>query len=287
MSKISVAILNFNRPQYIYKDILPILEGYDSYIDEVIISHGKESTYFDDTFVKKKSIELEIKHLKHWELNSTYGLTLRFLTASQAKNKHILIIDDDIIPTKECVKFLKEKIEEDDQRIHGIYGRSLNENNEYSYTNYFGTVPIVLTRCLITSKEMCQYFLDNFRRYENDLIKTSKPYWNGEDILFSFLSIQNFGKLPRAYNLKHHNRFGNYLNLSESISLGDDNHINYRKKLTRYLVEEMNIGNMIKSGHRIVDWKTQLGYFVQNSSLLWFLGVIIALFIVLIVYKMT
>ena len=39
-----------------------------------------------------------------------------------------------------------------------------HDKNEYSYTNYFGTTPIVLTRCLITTKEMCQYFIDNFRQ---------------------------------------------------------------------------------------------------------------------------
>lgn len=262
-NKLSVVILNFNRPEYIKNNILPQLNKYGDLIDEVIISHGKEKTFFNDKFEN-----IEIKHLQHWDLNKIYGLTLRFYSALEAKNKHLIIMDDDIIPDKETIEFLKERIEEDDERIYGLYGRNLDDKDKYNYTNCFGTLPIVLTRCLITSKEMCSYFINNFRIYENDLIKNSKPYWNGEDILFSFLSIEKFGKLPKAYDLKHENRLGNYLNFNDSISL-NNNHHNYRKELTQYLVEKMNIKEKIKEERKIKHWKTQVSYFVENSFLSW------------------
>lgn len=296
MNKLSVVILNFNRPDYIKENILPKLLEYNNLIDEVIISHGKEETYFeissfdiDNNYTDKDFFK--IKHLKHWNLNEKYGLVLRFYSALEAKNKHLIIMDDDIIPSKDTVEFLKERIEEDDERIYGIYGRNLDEKDRYKYTNCFGTLPIVLTRCLITSKEMCQYFIDNFRIYENDLIKNSKPYWNGEDILFSFLSIEKNGKLPKAYNLKHDNRVSNYLNLNESISLQtnkNDNqldHLNYRKNLTQYLMEKMKIKEKIKEERKVKHWKTQVSYFVENSFLNWlFYFVVIFVFILNVQY---
>jgi len=265
MNKISVVILNFNRPSYIKKDILPNLEKI-SFIDEVIISHGKKDTFFQDSKFKN----INVKHLEHWEKdNATYGLTLRFYSALEAKNSKIIIMDDDIIPSLEAVEFLNEKISEDSNRLYGLYGRNLDKYNNYEITNYFGEVPIVLTRCLITTKEMCIYFMDNFRTYENKLIENSKPYWNGEDILFSLLSIKKYGKLPKVYNLKHSNRALNYLNLNDSINLGDDNdHVEYRKKLTKDFIDKLGLNNKIKKETKIKTYRSQFTYFFVNSVLL-------------------
>ena len=272
MEKLSVVILNFNRPQYIKNDIIPKISQYRTIIDEIIISHGKEETFFETPK------ENNIKHLKHWgKGNKEYGLALRFLSALEAKNKNLIIMDDDIIPSKDTFEFLREKIEEDDQRIYGIYGRNIDQDDNYSYTNCFGTTPIVLTRCLVTTKKMCEYFLNNFRHYENDLIKNSKPYWNGEDILFSFLSIEKHGKLPKAYDLKHQNRIANYINPKEAISF-DNNHIEYRKNLTKYLLEKMKIKQKIKEEKKIKHWKTQVSYFVENS----FLSMFFYIFVILV-----
>ena len=270
MSKLSIVILNFNRPDYIKEYILPKLVSYNA-VDEIIISHGKKDSFFNisSSQINPKMSDdwVKIKHLKHWgDYNKKYGLARRFLSALEAKNHNIIIMDDDIIPANDTIEFLKEKIEEDPQRIYGIYGRNIDDKNEYSYTNYFGTTPIVLTRCLITTKEMCQYFIDNFRNYENNLVKNSKPYWNGEDILFSLLSIEKHGKLPKAYNLKHDNRVANYLDIDQSISVGKG-HNEYRKELTKYLMDRMEIKTKIKEERKIKHWKTQVSYFIENSFL--------------------
>ncbi len=281
MEKLSVVILNFNRPDYIKKSIIPKLLEYNRFIDEIIISHGKKETYFDKIRTKYDKEIINIKHLKHWEENKIYGLTLRFHSALEAKNNNIIIMDDDIIPDKDSVAFLKEKIEEDNERIYGIYGRNIDDKNEYQITNCFGIVPIVLTRCLITSKDTCKYFMDNYKTYENELIKNSKPYWNGEDILFSFLSIEKHGKLPKAYELKHSNRVGNYFNYKEESISFDNSHLKYRQELTKYLVDKIKIREKIKDEKKIKHWKTQVSYFVQNSILIW-LFYMIAIFIFIV-----
>ena len=257
---ISVVILNFNRPEYIKNDIIPNLDKIEL-IDEIIISHGKEETFFESTSQK-------VKNLKHWgEANKTYGLTLRFVSAQEAKNEAVIIMDDDIIPYEKTIKILYELYGKENDRLYGLYGRSLNLDNEYSIDNVFGDVPIVLTRFLLTHRDLSRYFLTRFRDLENDLIKNSKPYWNGEDILFSLLSIEKYGKLPKVLNLDHHNRLANYLNLKEAISTGSGEHQKYRKKLTQYLVKELELEKKINSDTKIEKRKNQFSYFFFNSIL--------------------
>ena len=270
---ISVVILNFNRPEYINNNIIPILDKIEL-IDEIIISHGKKETFFESKSEK-------VKNLQHWgELNKTYGLTLRFLSAREAKNEAVIIMDDDIIPAEKTIKILYELYGKENDRLYGLYGRSLNLDNEYSIDNVFGEVPIVLTRFLLTHRDLTRYFLTRFRDLENDLIKNSKPYWNGEDILFSLLSIQKYGKLPKVLNLNHHNRLANYLNLNEAISTGSEEHQKYRKKLTQYLVKELELNNKIKSDTNIEKRKNQFSYFFFNSILFY----IFLFFFILLTY---
>jgi len=270
---ISVVILNFNRPKYINNNIIPILDKIEL-IDEIIISHGKEETFFESKSEK-------VKNLQHWgEANKTYGLALRFLSAQEAKNEAVIIMDDDIIPTEKTIKILYELYGKENDRLYGLYGRSLNLDNEYSIDNVFGEVPIVLTRFLLTHRDLSRYFLTRFRDLENDLIKNSKPYWNGEDILFSLLSIEKYGKLPKVLNLDHHNRLANYLNLNEAISTGSGDHQKYRKKLTQYLVKELELNNKIKSDTNIEKRKNQFSYFFFNSILFY----IFLFFFILLTY---
>lgn len=271
MSKLSVVILNFNRPDFIKNNIIPILLK-NKNIDEIIVSHGKKSTYFEKE---------EVTSLKHYgEINKSYGLSRRFLSGSQAKNNYVMIMDDDIIPSEKTIHFLYEKIINDPRIIHGFYGRDIM--NEYKTDNVFGDVPIVLTRCLVSTKSMCQYFMKNFRKLENEDVKNSKPYWNGEDILFSLLSIKRSKRLNKSYDLSHYNRTLNYINFSESISLKNpleiqsSEHLSYRKKITDVFVKKLNIEKEILKT-KINSKRSQVGYFVENSVLIYYVIVIIIL----------
>jgi hypothetical protein len=72
MYKCSVIILNYNRPLYLQKNILPYLCEYKN-IDQIIISHGKETSYFNSTSISPKILDL-----KDWSINEEYGLSRRF-----------------------------------------------------------------------------------------------------------------------------------------------------------------------------------------------------------------
>lgn len=249
---ISVVILNFNRPNNIRNYILPQLVKYNI-IDEILVSHGKKETVFE--FVNKK-----VKHLHHYgDYNNKYGLTLRFLTGSLSLNNYVMIMDDDITPYEKTIEELLRNIKKD-ERIYGLYGRDLNDDKEYVKVNVFGEVPIVLTRCLITTKSMCSYFMENFRDYETEKIKKSKPYWNGEDILFSMLSIKKYNKLPIALDLDHYNMISNYFSYN-SISFGTD-HDDYRKDLTKDFTKNLDIPSS-----KVKTSKGQIRYFSDNSIL--------------------
>ena len=100
--KISMVVMNWLRPEVLQNDILPNMVKYEL-LDEIIISHGREDTYFEFDDPK-------IVNRKDWgDINEYYGLSRRFLASSEAKNDVILMIDDDEYPTEDAVKRLYEK----------------------------------------------------------------------------------------------------------------------------------------------------------------------------------
>ena len=254
---LSVVLLNYSRPSNIKDFIIPSLQKY-GIVNEIIISHGKQESVF-------KSKHNKVTNLYHQgSMNKEFGLTLRFVSGAEAKNDYVMIMDDDILPSEQTVQNLYDKVKKR-EGIYGLYGRYLDENMGYNKTNAFGKVPIVLTRCLICTKDMCQYFVDNFRDYETEKIRNSKPYWNGEDILFSLLSIKKYNRLPEAFDYDHYNTLSDYLTFGNAISSGVE-HDNYRKELTKDFVSKLSIENEIKKTE-IKKEKSQLGYFYENSSL--------------------
>ena len=94
---LSVVILNYSRPTYIKDFIIPILTKYNI-VDEIVISHGKKEAYFESTSPK-------VKNLKHYgKMNEEYGLTLRFVSAMEAKHDYVIIMDDDIVPNENSLQ---------------------------------------------------------------------------------------------------------------------------------------------------------------------------------------
>ena len=70
--KISVVIMNWLRPDILQNYILKDMVNYDL-VDEIILSHGREDTYFEFDHPK-------IVNRKDWgDVNNYYGLSRRFL----------------------------------------------------------------------------------------------------------------------------------------------------------------------------------------------------------------
>jgi len=196
---ISAVVLNWNRPIWLRRVILPLLSRHPQ-VSEIHISHGREDTRFNF-----KSRHCQVIHRPDWELNPRYGLALRFVAARESKNEAVLIVDDDLVVAPSSITILKAAFDEAPLTLHGIFGRSLDQNYDYSYGGYErGETPILLTRCLMMHRSYAETFLQA-EPSATSLIVRGSPKWNGEDIFLSLLSIQQTGRLPRAYDLPFKN----------------------------------------------------------------------------------
>ena len=154
-------------------------------IDEVIISHGREDTYFEFDHPK-------IINKKHWgKINEIYGLSRRFLTASNAKNEVILMIDDDEYPSEKYVKNLLKKYNENPRRLYGRFGRNLKKGN-YNLHQRYGDVCVLITKCILFNKELCEQFFKHADSVMH-IIETGQPLWNGEDVFMSAVACNFYG----------------------------------------------------------------------------------------------
>ena len=196
---VSAVILNWNRPVWLRRVILPLLARHPL-VDEIHVSHGREKTCFS-----YKSRHCEIIHRHDWDLNDRYGLALRFVAAREARNDAVLIVDDDLVVPRPSITALKCFFDDAPYTLHGIFGRRISPAYEYSYDGYErGETPVVLTRCLMMHRSYADLFLES-EPSAAELITRGSPKWNGEDIFLSLLSIRETGTLPRAYDLPFKN----------------------------------------------------------------------------------
>ena len=237
---VSVVILNWNRPAWLRRVILPLLAR-QPLIDEIHVSHGRESACF-----AYKNRRCRIVHRHDWNLNDRYGLALRFVAAREARNDAVLIVDDDLVVPAGTIAALKSSFDQAPRTLHGIFGRSISPTYEYSYDGYErGETPIVLTRCLMMHRSYAEVFLEA-EPSAGDLITRGSPKWNGEDIFLSLLSIRDSGTLPCAYDLPFKNVWRMHRgSISRTDVPADDpermGHRSYRSWFTREAVKLLGI----------------------------------------------
>ena len=237
---VSVVILNWNRPGWLRRVILPLLAR-QPLVDEVQVSHGRESASFS-----YKSRHCEIIHRRDWDLNDRYGLALRFVAAREAKNEAVLIVDDDLVVPSRSVTALKSFFDQAPFTLHGIFGRRIGPGYEYSYDGWErGETPVVLTRCLMMHRSYADVFLEA-EESAAELITRGSPKWNGEDIFLSLLSVRKTGALPRAYDLPFRNVWRMHRgSISRTeVPQGDSekmDHRSYRSWFTREVVELLGV----------------------------------------------
>lgn len=240
----SVVVLNWQRPRWLRRVILPYLTRHPL-VDEVIISHGREDTAF-----RFKSRRCRVVNREDWGLNEEFGLSLRFVAAQEAKNEAVLLIDDDIVASHEAISFLTERITETPLRLHGLRGRDITASHEYRYGGFvLGPTPILLTRCLMMDRSYGEIFLAEAPRAAH-LIVRGQPKWNGEDIYLSLLSIRRTGALPHAYNLPFKNVWRMHRGSIIGTPVPSDSsvllpHKEYRRWFTREAIGLLGLGATI------------------------------------------
>jgi hypothetical protein len=244
---ITAILLNWNRAFNLKQIILPLLSRHPL-INEIIISHGKSSSMFD-----YESPYCQIVHRDDVFNNQTYGLSCRFLAMMEAKNDQVLILDDDLLVFSKSISRLSQYYLTDPMIIHGLFGRSVNNNYQYCYTDWlYGYVPIVLTKCMILNKCYGELFLERADMMK-DILNKGDPYWNGEDIFMSLVTTHKTNKLPCAYRLPYLNLIYSELNgISSSWrgffvkkKPGTLSHGEYRKLFTQTCIERLELQSIM------------------------------------------
>lgn len=195
MDKVSMVVMNWLRSDVLKSHILPAMIKY-KIIDEIIISHGREDTYFEYDHPK-------IVNRKDWgNVNECYGLSRRFLAASEAKNDVILMIDDDEFPKENAVNKLHSKYLENPNRMYGSFGRNTRWNR-YNLHQRYGSVCVLITKCTLFNKELCKDFFSHSNSADvKQIISLGQPYWNGEDIFMSAIARNRYGNNNFCVNVR-------------------------------------------------------------------------------------
>ena len=215
--KISVIILNYNRPHNLEKN-LPFLNEIDI-IDEIIVSHGNPKYYKEFKYSK-------VKNIKDYENNDIYGGARRFLNIKYVKNNIILFMDDDMYIDNENVYKLYNKLIENYNKntIYGPFKRNCTKNG-YK-TNSVNNNSILPGLSLIKTIVIKEYLNNKlgWKKYENWL-KEHKG--NCEDLSLNIFIREYYKENPVYVNIKYKD-----LDMSNGYS-SDSGHYKLRDKFCK------------------------------------------------------
>ena len=236
-SKVSVVILNWLRPNNIIHHILPELIHIPE-VNEIIISHGRPDTYFDNQFPNQPII-----HRRDFEKNKVFGLSLRFLAALQSSNPYIVFIDDDVVPLSNTISNMVQTLIANYPCIVSKDGRNCTFQTPYDTHNINSLrLPIALTRLLVLHKSLIDLFWEKQKYIFPYVSRHSQPLWNGEDIFLSLLAYFIYKKKayicqsPKLFPIKNLNTIND---LKVAISQ-QNNHYQYRNKLVQEIFKMRN-----------------------------------------------
>ena len=180
--KISVYILNYNRPHNIEKSI-PYYSKMDI-VSDIVVSHGHPDYY------KEFTAPIPIKNIKDYENNKKYKAGRRgLIDLNNFDSEYILLLDDDQSPSEEYIKSMLEAVKEDPHNIYGKYERKCTPEG---YDPVKGNV--ILIGLSVTSKDVIKNFQNKFHLVESIL----KEYdGNGEDLAFNHVIRSTYKKNPQ------------------------------------------------------------------------------------------
>ncbi len=182
-NKVSIIILNFNRPHNIEK-LVPILATYNN-VGEIIVSHGKEET---QVFINHPKV------INETNIRNTYYAMNRFFLAGMAKYNLILYLDDDILLSENDLQLLIDNANKNGyNNLYGPTERDCSKDG-YDYKVTDDNKRIILTNIALISKETSIKVLDKMKENSEIFNKIIDNKGNGEDIFFSKTVGKYFGK---------------------------------------------------------------------------------------------
>lgn len=145
----------------------------------------------------------ELRDMAEVRSSVDFGLKTRFIAGLLAETDAILIQDDDILLPDSSVELLLDHHENDKEVIHGIFGRSPKVDGSYAklIDNQEADVDVALTRALVCSRTKCADFFK--LEHEFPCLQTGIPKGNGEDIVFSFISMLVSGRQNKVHKVPY------------------------------------------------------------------------------------
>ncbi|GKY90480.1 hypothetical protein MPSEU_000021800 [Mayamaea pseudoterrestris] len=189
-TRISVVVMNHSRPRMIRESLLmKTLTEHDA-VTEILLCHSNPLTKFTFDHVKVKNIDAV-------QANEEHGLSLRFWYCRQAQHQFVLHIDDDMELSPHALDDLLSEFTLNTHRIVGKYGRSYSywrnlPRSGYDAATLGGPVEVVLTKILLLERSMCDAFFRHAHLVEQDVMKESRPLWNGEDIFVNLVANHEY-----------------------------------------------------------------------------------------------
>lgn len=183
-TKVSVIILSHNYPKNLKKSI-PILSKYKN-INEIIILHSDPKH-----FIKTKS--KKVKNVNDSENNKKYFTLRRFIHADKCKNNTILLLDDDIIPSRELLLKMLSQYDSNTQNCYGVISRLCDKTGYHTMSVHNN---IVLSPILLSSKAIFNSVWQGMISEQDKLQQVIKEKGNAEDIYFQFMFQKIYEQKP-------------------------------------------------------------------------------------------
>jgi len=201
--KFSVGLLSWKRIQNI-KDIVDEYIFHDDLIDEIIIWNNNP-----DEHIEFKGDDYSIVKVINCKNPEDFGLITRFCVGTLSKNPMIVLHDDDLILPEESLIKLRDEWEKEPNCFHTFFGRSPNEDNEYSIAIKEGKAEIC-GRCYVIDRKLCGLVLHEYWNLEED--ERQLIHTKGDDILASYVLTHYTGNLHSVHNIP-------YIQLDDSFAL--------------------------------------------------------------------
>lgn len=181
---ITLVMLHWARPAH----VIELLSRYSRYraVSEVILFANSPPPLLADVRPAPTVIHS----------NRDLGLYTRFAAAALAANACVLLVDDDLAVPEETVEHLLDRWRRDPAVCHGLFGRDVSRG--YEPRDTFGEVEVLLTRCVMTGRDVCIHALQHVHAFDD---MPCEPQGNGEDIVLSFSAMARSGRRNRAYPL--------------------------------------------------------------------------------------
>jgi len=191
--KVSVFILNYNRPHNIIRSIPLLVQS--ELIDEIVISNGDPNNAIQSVANEKVIV------VNDFSTNDVIGAGRRWKgVVENCSNNFIIILDDDVIPSNNLIKRMVRLLQKDENGLYGPIARKCDKTG-YKTKKIKSCYNMILTPICCTHKKHIENYI-NSENYKIDYQYLERTKGNCEDLLFNKYCLEN-GIKPRYVQGKY------------------------------------------------------------------------------------